>query len=64
MSTPTAGVSDCVYPNVQELYSQYQELESLQIIDTSLTPSEVDLEDSTDSLNILTPISVTPVYGR
>lgn len=63
MSTPTAGVSDCVYPNVQELYSQYQALESLQIIDTSLTPSEVDLEDSTDSLNILTPISVTPVYG-
>ena len=63
MSTPTAGVSDCVYPNVQELYSQYQALESLQIIDTSLTPSEVDLEDSTDSSNILTPISVTPVYG-
>lgn len=70
MSTPTSGVSDYVYPNVQELYSQYQELESLQTIDmsqsatnTSLTPSEAYTEDSTSSLNILTPISVTPVYG-
>lgn len=72
MSTPTAGVSDCVYPNVQELYSQYQELESLQTIvtdvsqsdtDTSVTPSDVSQSDTEDSLNILTPISVTPVYG-
>jgi len=64
-------VSDYVYPNVQELYSQYQELESLQTIDTSdtiginasITPSEAYTEDSTEDLNILTPISVTPVYG-
>jgi hypothetical protein len=72
MSTPTAGVSDYICPNVQELYSQYHELESLQVIDTdtSTTPSEVsqsatdaDLETESDNLNILTPISITPVYG-
>jgi hypothetical protein len=69
MSTPTAGVSDYICPNVQELYSQYHELESLQVIDTtnvsdaSITPSEADLEDNSNSLNILTPISITPVYG-
>lgn len=76
MSTPTAGVSDYVHPNVQELYSQYQELESLQVIDvsqsdTDTTPSDVNLEYDSDNLNILvsqsatnlTPISVTPVYG-
>lgn len=69
MSTPTAGVSDYICPNVQELYSQYHELESLQVIDTrnvsdtSTTPSEAYTEDNSDSLNILTPISITPVYG-
>jgi hypothetical protein len=71
MSTPTAGVSDYICPNVQELYSQYHELESLQVIDTdvsndtdtSTTPSEANLEDESEDLNILTPISITPVYG-
>jgi len=79
MSTPTAGVSDYICPNVQELYSQYHELESLQVIDTSsdvfsdtdvsndtnasTTPSEANIEDNLDNLNILTPISITPVYG-
>jgi hypothetical protein len=71
MSTPTAGVSDYICPNVQELYSQYHELESLQVIDTdvsndttpSTTPSEAHTDDTTYSLNILTPISITPVYG-
>jgi hypothetical protein len=61
MSTPTAGVSDYICPNVQELYSQYHELESLQVIDA--TPSEADLETESNNLNILTPISITPVYG-
>jgi hypothetical protein len=72
MSTPTAGVSDYICPNVQELYSQYHELESLQVIDTTnvTTPSEVSqsatdtyTEDESNNLNILTPISITPVYG-
>jgi hypothetical protein len=61
MSTPTAGVSDYICPNVQELYSQYHELESLQVIST--TPSEPYTEDESNNLNILTPISITPVYG-
>ena len=69
MSTPIAGVSDYVYPNVQELYSQYHELESLQVIDvsqsatnvtdTSTTPSDVNLEGTTGDLNILVSQSAT-----
>lgn len=69
MSTPTAGVSDYVCPNVQELYSQYHELESLQTLsytdvsqsdtNTPTTPSEADLEDNSSSLNILVSQSVS-----